>query len=122
MQLIKVIANTDGFRRAGRAWPKESIVDMEALPADVREAIEQEPKIAFKPVTKEEASAWAEANQVNESSRPEDEAEAKKQIADAITAIGGDKKPTVKAVNEKLEGWEATGKEIAAVWDESFKK
>ena len=46
MSLIKVISRTPGFRRGGRAWPNESIIDgdelMESMTEEQMKQFEQE--------------------------------------------------------------------------------
>ena len=54
MRLVKIICDAPGFRRAGRAWPAESVVDMDDFSAAEREAIEVEAQLRVRVLSAEE--------------------------------------------------------------------
>ena len=54
MRLVKIICNAPGFRRAGRAWPAETVVDMDDFSPAEREAIEGEAQLQVRVLSKKE--------------------------------------------------------------------
>ena len=54
MNLVSVICDAPGFRRAGRAWPAESVVDMDDFSQAEREAIEGEAQLRVRVLSDEE--------------------------------------------------------------------
>lgn len=61
MRLVSVICNAPGFRRAGRAWPAERVVDMDDLSQAEQQAIEGEAQLQVRVLSKKEQDAHLRA-------------------------------------------------------------
>ena len=57
MNLVSVICNAPGFRRAGRAWPAESVVDMDDFSEAERQAIDGEAHLHVRVLSDKEKEA-----------------------------------------------------------------
>lgn len=139
--LVKVNTRQDGFRRAGVAWHGESIVPLAEFTDAQWEAIKAEPVLVVSEVSADEFDGWLEQNgqstepatdeEVDDvtAARPDDLAEAERQIAAAIQGLdredktkwtkgikGWGSKPDARVLTEIL-GWEVSAKERDKVWD-----
>ncbi|MGR3433498.1 MAG: hypothetical protein ACU0CO_01215 [Shimia sp.] len=102
MALMFVAARAaQGFFRAGRRFTKEGcILDLEALGAEARRQIEDEPNLIVRPAREDEVMA----------PEPDDQVEARRaMIAEVIEALGAGHygtsgKPKVEAINALLDG------------------
>lgn len=66
MNLVSVLCDAPGFRRAGRAWPAESVVDMDDFSLAEQQAIEGEAQLQVRVLSKKEQAAHLEARGVVE--------------------------------------------------------
>lgn len=54
MRRVKIICDAPGFRRAGRAWPAETVVDMDDFSQAEQRAIEGEAQLRVRALSKKE--------------------------------------------------------------------
>ena len=58
MNLVKIICDAPGFRRCGRAWPAESLIDLTEFDAAEQAALLTEKTLRVIKASEEEAQSW----------------------------------------------------------------
>ena len=66
MNLVSVLCDAPGFRRAGRAWPAESVVDMDDFSLAEQQALLGEAQLQVRVLSKKEQAVHLEARGVVE--------------------------------------------------------
>ena len=57
MSLVKIICDAPGFRRCGRAWPGESVVDMDDFSEAEQQALQGEAQLHVRVLSDQEQDA-----------------------------------------------------------------
>ena len=98
MNLVKIICHTPGFRRCGRAWPAESVVDLDEFSDDEQGALLAEQTLHVTRASDQEEQDWQQATADKAAAdKAADQAAADKAAAQAAADKAADQAAADKA-------------------------
>ena len=109
MNLVKIICDSPGFRRCGRAWPAESLIDLAEFDAAEQAALLGEKTLRVIKASEEEARSWQHGQSDGKPGTDKTGGQGQSDDKPETDKTGGQGKPDGKPGTDKTGGQGQSG-------------